>query len=159
MRWVSWVPFGAVGLHILEEFVWPGGFLAWYHTYRPQVAASLTPRFVVTVNSLLLGFAALAGALGPTAQGVAVWLTVAAITSINGVWHGQATLRGRRYSPGVITGVLLYLPMAIGGYVYFIHSGQASVANAAVAGGLGASYWIYSEGRKMLRARAPAQHL
>jgi hypothetical protein len=75
---------------------------------------------------------------------------------INGLWHAYATWRGRRYSPGVVTGVLLYLPLAIGGYTFFLRTRQVSPATAALAAAQGAAYWVFSEGRKALRARAAA---
>jgi hypothetical protein len=53
MDWLPWLPLIAAGLHIVEEFVFPGGFTAWYRSYRRQ-ARRITPRFLVIVNAGLL---------------------------------------------------------------------------------------------------------
>src|SRR4051794_39326088 len=42
-----WLPLLAVAAHLIEEFVWPGGFARWYRWYRPERAASVTTRFIV----------------------------------------------------------------------------------------------------------------
>jgi ketosteroid isomerase-like protein len=154
VRWAPWIPLAAVVLHVFEEFVWPGGFTAWYHAYRPDVARTVTPRFMIVVNAILIVLAVLAGVIGVTPRGIVIWLTIAAVVGINGVWHLQATLRGRRYSPGVVTGALLYLPIMVGGYSFFIRSGRISNAGAGLAAAQGAAYWVFSEGRKFLRARS-----
>ena len=53
-RFVLWLPCVCVALHVFEEFFWPGGFLAWHRTYRPDLAASITPRFAVIANLVLI---------------------------------------------------------------------------------------------------------
>ena len=35
---VAWSLFAAVSAHEIEEFVWPGGFRAWYIAYSPHVS-------------------------------------------------------------------------------------------------------------------------
>ena len=54
MVWVWWAPLAAAGLHIAEEFVWPGGFGDWDRAYRPAIRQSITPGLHVVVNVLLL---------------------------------------------------------------------------------------------------------
>jgi hypothetical protein len=54
MNWLYWAPFGAASLHILEEFVYPGGFAAWDRRYRPDFSHTITGRFHVIINGLLL---------------------------------------------------------------------------------------------------------
>ena len=51
--WLPWAPLGAVILHIFEEFVYPGGFVAWYRRYRAD-ASRITTRFLVIINAALL---------------------------------------------------------------------------------------------------------
>lgn len=43
---------------------------------------------------------------------------VASIAAANGLFHAWAVVRSRRYSPGVVTGVMLYLPLAVFGFTY-----------------------------------------
>lgn len=142
-----WWPFGAAVLRIVEEFAWPGGFRDWYAGYRPAISASLTPRFLVTVNAVLLAAAALPIVLGPTRQGVALWLSVANIEAANACLHLNAVIRMRRYSPGVVTGLVLYLPFAGSGFAFFVRGGDADVGTAIAAAMIGPIYHLYSRAR------------
>ena len=47
------LPLAAI-LHIIEEFVFPGGFAAWYRNYKVSLAASFTARYLVIVNVILV---------------------------------------------------------------------------------------------------------
>jgi hypothetical protein len=53
-RWLLWAPLAAACAHIAEEFVWPGGFMAWYRHYRGPAASRITPRFLWVINAALL---------------------------------------------------------------------------------------------------------
>lgn len=145
MPWVFWAPLAAASLHIVEEFFYPGGFTTWYRRYKPERAASITPRFLVIINALLLVLCYDVGALGPGPNGVALWLGVMALLAANAGWHVVGTIRTRSYSPGLVTGLVCYIPLAVFGYVRFLRSEQASVTTAIVAGLIGASYQLWSD--------------
>ena len=139
-QWLLWAPLAAALVHICEEFVWPGGFMSWYRRYRGPSSSSITPRFLVIVNVVLLAVCVNAAVATDTPFGVAYWIGVTAILASNGVWHLWAAVRGRGYSPGVVTGVLLYVPLAIYGSVHFLESGSVSTGSAVVALLVGGSY-------------------
>lgn len=143
-----WIPLACAALHLTEEFAWPGGFIAWYRWYRSDYASAITRPYIVGVNALLVVLTIAIGLLGDTARGAALWLAAAALLGINGIWHLQATVRGGRYSPGLVTGMLLYVPMAIGGFVYLLSTGRASVGTAITSALSGGAYWLWSEWRK-----------
>lgn len=149
-----WFPLFAATLHIVEEFVWPGGFAAWYRGYRPDIAASVSNRFLFWINAALLLACFSAGIDGPSPYGAALFLTVTALLFANGLFHLVATVKRRRYSPGVVTGVVLYLPLAIIGYAMILRSHLASPGTAVVAVILGGSYQFISWGIHRRRARA-----
>ena len=153
--WIFWAPLVAASLHILEEFVWPGGFLDWYRRYRPAIAASITPRLILVVNGILLLACNAAALLGPTPRGVALWLTVVAILLTNVGFHVVAVMRTGVYSPGVITAVVLYLPLAIYGFSYFLRHGLASIGTAVLALVVGIAYPIWSLRNHRRRAGRP----
>ena len=155
MNYFYWLPLLCVLLHFGEEFVWPGGFLAWYRAYRPEFAASLTVRFVVVVNGLLILFTAWIGWFGPTAaRGVSAWLTVMAGLAANGVFHVRGTWLSRRYSPGVVTGVLLYIPVCAWGYWFFLsHGTRLQLAINSFFVGIAYQFWSAWNHRR--RATAP----
>lgn len=153
MNWLFWAPLGAASVHIAEEFLYPGGFATWYRRYKPGRAASITPRFLVIINGLLLVVCYDVGALGPSPTGVALWLTVMALLAANAGWHVMGMTKTRSYSPGVATGLLLYVPLAGYGYMRFLRFGQASIATAIIACLIGASYQVWADALHRWRAR------
>jgi hypothetical protein len=154
--YIAWAPAVATVIHIFEEFVFPGGFTAWYRRYRPDAALSFTPRFAVTINALLLGVSLLIPLQGLGPSGVALWLVVAALLVGNALFHIRATLSAREYSPGLVTSVLGYLPLGILGYIYFLRSGRASLGTAVSSAVLGGSYNLISVWLHRRRARRAA---
>lgn len=139
-----WAPLCVAVLHIFEEFVFPGHFPEWYRKYKPELKASITPRFLVIINALLLMLCYDVGALRSTRSGTSLWLFTMSLLAANGIWHLHATLKGRSYSPGVVTGVFLYLPVAIYGVVFLEESGRLTSPSAEVAILIGGSYHIWS---------------
>ncbi|HWN83299.1 MAG TPA: HXXEE domain-containing protein [Candidatus Udaeobacter sp.] len=143
-RWLYWLPLGAASLHIFEEFAFPGGFAAWYRRHRPGIERSITRRFLLIVNGLLLVLCYDVAALHDRPLGVFLWLLVAALLFANGLWHLRASLRTRSYSPGVVTGIVVYLPLALLGYLRFLRTGAVSPARAVLAFAIGASYQFWA---------------
>jgi hypothetical protein len=150
---VAWLPLGAVVLHMVEEFLWPGGFPDWYRRYRPERAVSVTTRFLFWINALFVAMAVVAGAFGRRPIGVAFWLVVASIAAANALFHLWATWRRRAYSPGVVTGLLLYVPLALFGFLTFPRLGLATTGTTAQALVIGPAYHVYSAWNHRRRAR------
>jgi Protein of unknown function with HXXEE motif len=153
---LAWSLAAAACLHIFEEFVYPGGFKAWWQAYRPDVAGSVSNRFLVFTNVLLV-VSAIAVALAvqaPRGNGVAAWLTLAALLFSNALFHIRGAIQSKRYSPGMITGIVLYMPIAIYGYYTFLESGRASTTTGVVAALLGGSYHFISFANHRRRTRA-----
>ena len=161
MNWLWWAPLGAAVLHICEEFVYPGGFASWDRDYRPAIRDSITPRLHLIVNLALLAACATVGISGmpggaivvggvrfrsmiPVALSVGGWMALAALLFSNAMFHVVGTYRTKRVSPGVRTGVLLYVPLAAVGYWHFIRTGQASAAAAVGFALLGGSYHLWA---------------
>jgi hypothetical protein len=156
MSFLAWSLAGAASFHIFEEFVYPGGFKSWWCAYRPETAASVSNRFLIIINAALLAFSvsvALA-VQAPRGNGVAAWLTLAALLFSNAVFHVVGAFQSRRYSPGMISGVVLYIPIAIYGFVHFLRSGQASPLTALAAAFIGGSYHFISFANHRRRTRA-----
>jgi hypothetical protein len=149
-----WLPAIAVAAHLFEEFVWPGGFPDWYRRYRPARAASVTTRFLVIVNAVLVALALLPPLLGASPRGLAFWLVVAAIGAANALFHLWATVSARMYSPGVVTGALLYLPLAVLGYRELVASGIVAPGTALQAVAIGIGFHIWSAWNHKRRAAA-----
>jgi hypothetical protein len=139
-------------LHIIEEFIYPGGFRTWYRNYRQHYNVSATPKYLIIVNSVLIILSVLPLFLD-TQQGPALWLSMASVVFFNSIFHIQASLRSRRYSPGMVTSILLYIPISIYGYWYFISLHITSEAQAVVSSMTGIVYLIFSVLNHKRRAR------
>lgn len=145
MNWLYWAPLAAASLHIVEEFVYPGGFAAWDRSYRPELSRTITGRFHLTINGLLLVACYDVWALRSGTMGGPLWLTVMALLFANAVWHLVGSVKSRTYSPGVVTGLMLYVPLTVYGYARFLRTGQVSVPTALLAcavGGLTICGWV-----------------
>lgn len=138
------LPLVSAALHVAEEFVWPGGFAAWFRRYRPETAVSVTPRFLALANAAFLLLCLTPILLGPTANGYGLWLYAAAVQIVNALFHVRATWRMREYSPGLVTSLLLYLPLGAYGFWSFLGDGRASPGTAVMALLVGVAYHVWS---------------
>ena len=144
MSFIYWMPLVAAVLHIFEEFVFPGGFREWYSSYKPHIKKSISKRFLILINAGLLILCYDIGALRENNISVVLWLVVMALLAANGLWHLRAASKTKTYSPGVVTGTIIYIPLAIFGYIYFLQSGLTSPWIAIAAFIVGASYQLWS---------------
>jgi hypothetical protein len=151
-----WLPIIAVATHLIEEFVWPGGFAAWYRLYRPSRAASVTTRFLIIVNAVLVFLALLPPLLGATPRGYAFWFVVAILGAVNAIFHIYATRSRRIYSPGLVTGILLYLPLAMIGFHELVQKRLVAPGTALQAVAIGVGFHIWSAWNHKRRAAAQA---
>jgi hypothetical protein len=130
----------------------------------------MTPRFHVIVNALLLAICATVAISGmpggvldfggarfrsaiPRSLAVPAWLALAALLFSNAIFHVVGTLQTKRVSPGVRTGLLLYVPLALAGYWYFLRSRQVSAGAAFLAAIVGGSYHLWAAYAHRWRAR------
>jgi hypothetical protein len=94
--------------HLLEE--WFGGFPEWVGT----VVGSPLPRpAFLAINAVALALM-LVATQQITRRERSGWMAIALATiiGVNGVGHILGSLATRSYSPGLITGVVFYLPLA-----------------------------------------------
>ena len=141
--WLLWAPLAAASLHIFEEFAWPGGFERWYRKYRGN-ARSVNRRFLVLINAGLLITLFEAALAGRSPLGVPLLLTFSALLFSNGCWHLWAACKSHSYSPGSISGTLLYLPLPVFEYAGWMQQGQASIGIALMSFLIGCSYPLWS---------------
>jgi hypothetical protein len=156
---ILWIPLAAVVAHLIEEFVWPGGFPEWYRWFRPERAASMTTRFFVVINGIFVVLALLPPILGPSPRAYAFWTMVAAIAGANALFHIWATLSRRRYSPGTVTGLVVYLPLAFVGLGYLLRRGSISPGTLIQGIVIGIGFHIWSRWNHTRRAKAVAGQL
>ena len=139
---VPWLPLLAASCHMLEEFVYPGGFPAWFRRYRPEGASEITVPKLVVINSLLLLFCLGAAITTDSGLRVTEWLIVTALLFGNALFHIRATVATRRYSPGLYTSLVVYLPLGVFGYAYHLTTGAVLPGSAADAFVIGMSFEV-----------------
>jgi hypothetical protein len=113
MRWqyrdplLVWLLVAAYACHVVEEYA--GGFPEWF---AHLAGAPLGRAEFLFINAV--GLAAMAtAARAATRQASLGWMAIgiAAILFANGIAHLVASLVTSTYSPGLFTGVILYLPL------------------------------------------------
>jgi hypothetical protein len=107
---VSWATLAALVLHVVEELP---SFPAW----ATEHFGTTTQGWFVVSHVPLLGLATWIchRASRPLPTRSSVWLLLALQSTLfaNAVFHGAATIWFHEYSPGVISAMLLYLPVTI----------------------------------------------
>jgi membrane-bound metal-dependent hydrolase YbcI (DUF457 family) len=85
MNWVFYALLGAVILHVVEEYAFPGGFPAFMKKMARPFAPYVTTGFAIAINGLFL-LLCLAAAL-ITRDAMVFRLSIAALCGINGLTH------------------------------------------------------------------------
>lgn len=129
-------------IHMGEEYFYPGGFMRVMKRFNPKFAPLVTVPMAVIINGLQLLLCVVAIAVGTNV--LAFSMSVAALLFINGLMHIIGCVRVKGYAPGVITGVLLYMPLSVYAYYLFASSGQLTLNEAIFTGVLGLLYQAVS---------------
>ena len=131
------------GLHVFEEFFFPGGAEAWFKATCPQYAQAYTPSYFFKVNAIPLVLSVLVS-LGAfnyegtySFAGIGAWLAFMFILFFNGVFHIRATIRMKKYSPGFISSIIFYIPLAITSLTYFLLTNAISIFTAIISVAVG----------------------
>jgi len=138
MRWIFGAFLVVSLIHMGEEYLYPGGFIEVMRHLNPKFAPLLTVPIAVIINGLQLLLCIVAIAVGENA--LAFSMSVAALLFINGLVHLIGCVRVKGYAPGVVTGILLYVPLSVYAYYFFIKSGQLTLSGMIVSGVLGLLY-------------------
>jgi len=139
-------------IHVTEEFIFPGGFKKWYIEYRPEVKKGLTDRFLVTINTFVEAIGVLVIFQGPR-NGIGTWLILMSALFWNGIFHITGAIKTKKYSPGMISGTLLYIPLFIIGTYEIFQAMDVPVLEAVVCIGIGSLYHILSLTRHRIIAK------
>jgi hypothetical protein len=152
-----WLVAAAGVLHVTEEYVWPGGFLDAMRRVAPGYAFAVNPTMAVAINGLMFVVLLVAPFIAHAAPMVA--LSAAGLCAVNGWSHVAGAIRGRRYVPGMVTGLLVYQPVAAFAYLQFARAGQLTAAVLAGSLLLGAAYHLVPLGYFVTRRLAPHRHV
>jgi len=102
----------------------------------------------------MLAICALVAVAGPSPNGAANWFVITSILFWNAVFHIRAVIRLRRYSPGVITSAVLYIPLALLGSLSLLQQRLVPWAVALGCFGIGSFYHMFSLRNHRRRAKA-----
>jgi hypothetical protein len=102
----------------------------------------------------LVAFAAFDYSGGYSWLGVRAWLAVVFTLTENAGYHIGGTIRTRRRSPGVVTSVLLYLPLTAAAVVFLLASGAIDPVSVVACAFVGVVLFrlIISQSRRQARA-------
>jgi hypothetical protein len=105
---LAWLLPLSYALHILEE--WFGGFRDWIALF---VGSPLPATAFIVINAIAMA-AMIAATWASTTRAGYGWagIAVATVLVVNALAHTFGTLVTSRYSPGLVTALLLYLPLA-----------------------------------------------
>jgi hypothetical protein len=151
-----WLVVAAGALHVTEEYVWPGGFLDAMRRVAPGYAFAVNRTMAVVINGLMFVVLLAAPFIAHAAPLFA--LSAAGLCAVNGWSHVAGAVRGRRYVPGMVTGLLVYQPVAAFTYLQFARAGQLTGAVLAGSLLLGAAYHLVPLGYLVTRRRALRRH-
>ena len=140
MNWIFQAFVGAAVLHVLEEYLYPGGFPDFMKKSSPVFVPFVTTTFAILINGLFLVLCILGALFGASLP--VFGLSIGSLLIFNGLTHLGGSLRARRYAPGMISGLLLYIPLGIAAYILFLRSSQLSVLEALLSVFLGIVYQI-----------------
>jgi Protein of unknown function with HXXEE motif len=130
---VFWGLFIASGAHVIEEYFWPGGFLESAKEIAPEAFEHSSMPIIIGVNaSMIIGafLAALRRKRHPV-EG----LSMASLLFTNSLLHLGASIKAKKYVPGLVTGLVLYVPLSIAAFSSYRKSLQYK-RSAAIRGAL-----------------------
>jgi hypothetical protein len=149
MDWIFWTLVGAAVVHVAEEHF--GGFLEFTRHIADRftrVKFSLTMAQFVVVNAAFIGLTIAAALLWP--RHPAFCLSIPALLLINTCLHLVPMLATRRYSPGSISALLLYVPLSIYAFHVADTAGLGSTVNVISAFALGLFWMILPVGTSII---------
>jgi hypothetical protein len=136
--WVFAALVGAAVVHVFEEYVYPGGFPDGLAKLLPRATHLFTPKFHWVVNGLLF-LLCLAGAFIGKSN-LVLSLSVFGLVFANALLHIRGVIVTRKYYPGVISGALIYIPLAVYAYAVFLSSRQLTWLQGGLSFLLGVLY-------------------
>ena len=132
MNLILWTVVVAAVIHIAEEY-W-SGWLDWARQFVP--GTTLTQFLVINALFLLLCIAAALVSLSH----LVFSLSVAGLILVNAVIHLVPAIRLKRYIPGLISAILLYIPLGLYAFYFAARWEHLTLAAGVVAALLGLAW-------------------
>ena len=156
-----WAQLPVYFLHEFEEYVAPGGFLAWFNHHvlgSSQDGWPLTPRGALWINGLVIFIAFPVGGILATQVGIGWGLWMAYFSIANSLTHVVMLVVVRSYNPGLVVSILLNIPVGTFAIAYLAMRGLTSLRTnvAALLVGIGIQAVIMVYGVAVLKPRVRA---
>jgi hypothetical protein len=152
--WVFWLIWPMATLHTVEEYIFPGGFMAWFNRVAfnsPDPNQPLSPRRAFMIDAMTGVFIppiiALAGS-----QFLPLVFVFASLLWWNAYWHILETIKTGSYFPGTVTALLVYVPGLSYVAYFYLSNGLISPLALAIAllVGLLANAAFYAQTRRWM---------
>lgn len=122
-------------IHTIEEYIWPGGFVRWFNT---TAFGNVNPDFPLSARRAFFtdSLAAVMVAplfLVPGTTALPLAFVFVMLLFQNGFFHLTETIKTGKYSPGVVTSVVLYLPGLAYITAFYLNAGLVSPVLLVVA--------------------------
>lgn len=140
MNWIFWALLGAAAAHVAEEFF--GGFIDYSRELADRfkrLRFSVTLVQFVLVNAVFLGLCLTAALVWPDHP--VFCLSIPSVMLINTCMHLVPMLATRRYSPGSVSALLLYVPLSVYAFHLADGAGMGGAVTVLSAFALGA-FWM-----------------
>jgi len=128
----------AAAIHIFEEYVFPGGFAEAFRKLLPRAAHLFTLKFHILVNGVFFLLCVISTLIGKT--NLVLSLSIFGLIFANAVLHIRGAIINKGYYPGVISGVVIYIPITVYAYSLFLTSRQLTWIQAGLSFLLGVMY-------------------
>lgn len=125
---VFWYLTAASCAHVVEEYFWPGGFLESAREVAPEAFENASLPIIVGINASMVAGCALGAML--RLRDPSYGLSMASLLFINTLLHLGASLKNRKYVPGLVTGMALYVPLAARAFSAYRRSGKYRLSTA-----------------------------
>ncbi len=156
MQWIFVALLIASMIHMVEEYFYPGGFMEMMKRFRPSFAPFVTVPMAIIINGLQLLLCVAAIVIGERV--ILFSLSIAALLLINSLAHIAACFWKKGYAPGVISGVLLYLPISLYAYYRALNAGLLTTDGVIVTFVLGLLYSAVPISYLALASRRLSKH-
>jgi len=128
----------AAAIHIIEEYIFPGGFAEAFSKLLPRASHLFTLKFHIVVNVVFFLLCLISALIGKA--NLVLSLSIFGLIFANAVLHIRGAIINKRYYPGVISGVFIYIPITVYAYSVFLSSRQLTWLQAGLSFLLGMLY-------------------
>jgi len=128
----------AAAIHIIEEYIFPGGFAEAFGKLLPRASHLFTLKFHIIVNGLFFLLCLISAFIGKA--NLVLSMSIFGLIFANAVLHIRGAIIKKGYYPGVISGVFIYIPITVYAYSLFITSQQLTWMQAGLSFLLGVLY-------------------